>query len=291
MGSGKIESRRLSAISPQTRPSAAPTFSFENCTPEDSYRNCLWRVKRARLSLPPTDSHTPDTGWGGRTLFGLLEPSVTAMLIVRYNRFLSFSSKKWANSPVRNRTRKTLTASRGRLNEAQNRVTCRPSASEPSAGASSDRGGQNAAEQKEAKEPLAARIAAIGRNAEPAFQRYQRSVGYAFARERLEVQISAVRAMRIPGKRECDAPRVESAVACVASPRPQREKSAQEIADTLAMRAMAVRAPALRTNHFPDPPPCAAAQHTEKRPGEQAAQMADAVPRQCKMLPERIVNA
>jgi len=126
---------------------------------------------------------------------------------------------------------------------------------------------QNPADNQQTEKALTAWVTAIGRNSEPAFESHKRSVCYTRPRKSLQVKISAVRTMCVSREGERDAPSVEAAVASVASPRPEGHERANKIANALPMRSKAVRAAALRTNHFPDAPPCCRAGYSKSASG------------------------
>jgi hypothetical protein len=125
-----------------------------------------------------------------------------------------------------------------------------------------NQGRTNTTKRQDTKEPLPARVAAIGREPEEAFQENQSALLNAVPRDAFKVEIAASRAMGIPRKRERHAPGVESPVAGVASPGPQAGRGAQGIEHTVAMRAKTVRAPALRADHrIHSPPRCGASEY------------------------------
>ncbi len=130
---------------------------------------------------------------------------------------------------------------------------------------------QNPAEHQQTEKALSTWVTAIGRNSEPALEGHERSISYARPRKRLQVKISTLRTVRVAREGERDAPCVETAVAGVASPRAERHQRAKKIANALPMRSKAVRAAALRTNHFRDTPPYWRAGYSKRAGGASRA--------------------
>ena len=122
---------------------------------------------------------------------------------------------------------------------------------------------------QQAEEFFAAWVAAISRKSEEALHENQSSTLDARPRDTLEVEISAQWAMGVTRERERHVPGMEAAIARAASPGTQAEARADEIDHAAAMRAKAVRAAALRTDHLAGLPPRLARQDIQyQRPGQ-----------------------
>lgn len=99
------------------------------------------------------------------------------------------------------------------------------------------------------KEPRAAGVAAIGGKPKNPPQSSERAVFDAVARDSLEVEIAAARAVRVAQEHERDAAGVKTLIASTATPRKNPGGAKNEVRETAPMRAEAVRTPALRTDH------------------------------------------
>lgn len=166
---------------------------------------------------------------GGGTLSGLFEPTVTAMLIVRYyggrgqRRFPTLVSEQ--SLPVPSLTGDFLAdlGIHGR--------------------------GANAPKLPGAEKPMAAGIAAIGRKSKPALQHNHRPGFHSLARNMFQVEVAASRTMSVALERGGHAPAVESVIASMAPPRPQANHTGYEIEYATSMRSKTIGATTLRTNH------------------------------------------
>lgn len=166
---------------------------------------------------------------GGRTLSGLFEPAVTAMLIVRY-------------------------CGRGRERQGPGSGDCtagrmRILAGHFFANLGIQHRGPNTPELPRAEKPMAARVTAVGGKSEPALEQYHGPSLDALAGNMLQVEIAAAWTMRVALKRCGHAPTVKSAIAGVASPGTQPDHAGNEIEYAVAVRSKAIHTAALRTNH------------------------------------------
>jgi hypothetical protein len=89
--------------------------------------------------------------------------------------------------------------------------------------------GTNPAERPDAEEPPAARGAAVRGKSKQAFESDQSPLFDALTRERLEIEISASRAVGVGRKRDRHASSIKPAVAGVAPPGPQPGQCSEEI--------------------------------------------------------------
>lgn len=166
------------------------------------------------------------TSHGGGTLSAVFESPVTAMLIVRYH-----MRKLWL--PVfRAETFEARTLAGYFL--ARVALKCRRA---------------NAPELPCAEKTVAAGVATVGGKSEPALHCDHGSSFHALAGNMFEVEVTAARTMRVALEYSRDAPAVKSAVAGVASPRPEPSDAQGEIAYAAAVGSKAIRTAALRTNH------------------------------------------
>jgi hypothetical protein len=101
------------------------------------------------------------------------------------------------------------------------------------------------------EEFLPAGIAAVSGKSEPALDREERALLHALARNRLQIKISAFRAVGVTHKRERNAACIKSAIAPVASPGFQPRDLRNDIEGSTPMRAEAIATTAMRANHFP----------------------------------------
>jgi hypothetical protein len=115
----------------------------------------------------------------------------------------------------------------------------------------SNRGRQDPAVWKRAEESLPARITAVSRKSEPAFDGEKRALLHALTRYRLQIKISAFGAVGIAHKPERNAARIKPPVARMASPGFQPGELRNDIERSIAMRTEAIATAALRANHFP----------------------------------------
>lgn len=134
-----------------------------------------------------------------------------------------------------------------------------------------ERGRPDAAQRQNAEESLAARVAAIGGKSEKALGGHQRPAFDAIARQPLQIEITAARAVSEAQKRPGDARGVKTLVASVAAPRAQSGGAGKKVRDTTPVRAETIRAAALRTNHLRVIPPAPnARQYSQTRLYNQA---------------------
>lgn len=110
-------------------------------------------------------------------------------------------------------------------------------------------GRNNPANGQHAVEPPPARIAAVSRKSDEAFQQQQGARVDPVMPDALEVEISAGGAMGKTHESNRHAPGVESKVTRAASPGPQSHRRSDDIDQAPAMRTKTVRAPALRADH------------------------------------------
>lgn len=102
--------------------------------------------------------------------------------------------------------------------------------------------------RKNAEKPFAAWIATVGVESQEAFREEQGAVFNPIARNSLEVEIPAFRAMGEPCEGDRHTMAVKAALAGVAAPGLESGERNEKVQDSAAMRAVAVRAAALRTN-------------------------------------------
>jgi len=88
-------------------------------------------------------------------------------------------------------------------------------------GVALDQSRQNAAEFADAEEAVAARIAAVGGESEPALQKYQGAVFDSVAGDVLDIKIAATGTMREAFQDRGHAPGMKAPIATVAAPRAQ----------------------------------------------------------------------
>jgi len=131
-----------------------------------------------------------------------------------------------------------------------------------------DHGRQDTAEFANAEETVAAGIAAVGGKSEPALQKNEGAIFHSFARDMLDIEIAAARAVREAFQDGCDAPGLKAVLAAVAAPRAQAGATEEEVEGSVAVRAKTIVTATLWTNHG-----CSerVAQNTEKAgPGQDA---------------------
>jgi hypothetical protein len=104
-------------------------------------------------------------------------------------------------------------------------------------------------EASQRKEAFSAGIAAIGRKAQGPLDPTQPAFLYPGARDALQIEVSASRAVSHPGIRGRYEPRIKAFLAGKASPRAQAEKSHEQIAPAVPARTAAHITPAARTDH------------------------------------------
>ena len=112
-----------------------------------------------------------------------------------------------------------------------------------------DRRWNDAARRKDAEEAQAARIAAEGAEAEKTLQPEQRGLLDAIARQALQVEVSAARAMSKARERHGNPPRIKASIARSAAPGAQAGRGSEHVGRAAAARAEAIRAAALWANH------------------------------------------
>jgi hypothetical protein len=110
-------------------------------------------------------------------------------------------------------------------------------------------GRKNASELPNAVESLPARIAPVGRNMQQLLEKCQRVAVDAAARDTSEIEVPAPRAVREMTVGNCHASRVKSTLACLTAPWTRSGQRENEIHHAASVRAKAVRASALWTNH------------------------------------------
>jgi len=110
----------------------------------------------------------------------------------------------------------------------------------------------------QAEEFFAAGIAPVCGEAEKPLHGDPRAAARAVARNVLEIEVPAPRAVSVSGEGDCHAPGVKPQVTGVAPPRSQSGERAQKIENAVAVRTVTVRTPALGTNHFSAKPPLSA---------------------------------
>jgi len=103
--------------------------------------------------------------------------------------------------------------------------------------------------REQAEEFLAAGIAAVRGKAKKPLHAGQDTLIDAIAPNVLRVEIAAARAMGIAREGSRDRPGVKALIASVAAPWAQPQQRAYEIGNAASVRAVAIRAPALRTDH------------------------------------------
>jgi hypothetical protein len=121
--------------------------------------------------------------------------------------------------------------------------------------------GQDAAEFADTEEAVAAGIAAVCGESEPALQKNQSAILHALTRDMGDIEISAARAVREAFQHGSDPPGMKTPFATVAAPRAQTGGTGYEVEDSIAVRAKTILAATLGTNHGCSEP---AAQDTEK---------------------------
>jgi len=134
-------------------------------------------------------------------------------------------------------------------------------------------GRQNAPEFADAEKAVAARVAAVGGKLEPALQDNECAFFHSFARDVLDIEIAAARAVRKAFQDSCNPPGVKTVLAAVAAPGAQAGPTEEEIEDSVAVRAKTIVTATLRTNHD-----CSerVAKNTEKAGRGQDAENTDA---------------
>jgi hypothetical protein len=112
-----------------------------------------------------------------------------------------------------------------------------------------------------AEEPLPTGTAPVSRKSQPALQGEKRALFHTLPRDGLQIKISALGAVGIPREPKGHATRIKSPLAGVASPRLQTNEPRNQVQNSIPVRAKAISASAVRTNHFPNFPlvACAAA--------------------------------
>jgi len=102
---------------------------------------------------------------------------------------------------------------------------------------------------KKTEKSLAARVAAVGMKSQDAFREEKAVVFNPLARNSLEIEVSTLRAVGETSEGDRHAMSVETALASMATPGLKSCEGKEKVHNTTAMRAIAVRASALRTNH------------------------------------------
>ena len=100
-----------------------------------------------------------------------------------------------------------------------------------------------------AEEALPARIASVGGQAQKAFRKYQGAPVDPVTRNVVEVEVSALGAMREVGVRECHPARVEAEFTGFTAPGTASAQGEEEIRDATPVRTKAICTAALGTNH------------------------------------------
>jgi hypothetical protein len=163
-----------------------------------------------------------------------LEPPVTGMLILRYDRSSlpgNRAAKEAARQPARN---KLVSATH------RHRVFAfRPGR----------HGRKDPSDRADAEESLPARITTIGRKMQEALGKEHRPILHAVAGNTLQIEISASRAVGETGKAQRDPPGIKPSVARVAAPGSAPREREHKIHHSRTMRAEAIGAAALRTDH------------------------------------------
>jgi hypothetical protein len=103
--------------------------------------------------------------------------------------------------------------------------------------------------RKNTEESLAARIATVGVKAQEAFREEKCALLNALTGNTLEIEVSTLWAVREPCEGEGHTMTVKTALASMAAPGFKPRKPEEEVHYPAAMRAIAVRATALRANH------------------------------------------
>jgi hypothetical protein len=129
-----------------------------------------------------------------------------------------------------------------------------------------DHRGQDAAEFTDAEEAVAAGIAAVGGESEPALQKNEGAIFDAITGDMLDIEIAAARAMGEAFEDGSDLPGLKAPIAAVAAPRAQAGDTESEVEDSVAVRPKAIITATLWTNHRCSE---AVAQNTEKAGREQ----------------------
>ena len=111
------------------------------------------------------------------------------------------------------------------------------------------RHGNNAMKSAQAEEFGAARIAAIGMEPEQTPQQDEIAFVHAIAGDVLQVEIAALRAMRMPGIDGGDRPGIEAVFARAAPPGAQAEKGEEQVFRASPARPAAGFALTMRTQH------------------------------------------
>jgi hypothetical protein len=110
-------------------------------------------------------------------------------------------------------------------------------------------GGQNSLEWPDAKESLAAGIAAVSRESQQTLGEEKGTFLHSFARNAVQVEVPALRAMRQVEIVQRHAPRVKADFASFAAPGTAACQGKEKISEAGAVRTETFRAAALRTNH------------------------------------------
>jgi hypothetical protein len=108
---------------------------------------------------------------------------------------------------------------------------------------------ENVREASQREEAFSAGIAAIGGKAQSPLEPTQPAFLHPGAGDTLQIEVSASRAVGLPGVRDRYDPRIKAFLAGKASPRAQSEKSHQQIAPAVSARTSAQITPAARTDH------------------------------------------
>jgi len=130
-------------------------------------------------------------------------------------------------------------------------------------------GWNNATEQSNAEEPLAAGVAAVGRETQPTFQGDGYAILHTITRNPLEIEISAARTVRIAMVTEGHALGVKPAIAAVASPWLTAHQRKRKIQAAIAMGPKAIGTATLRADHLARVPRIVPMQNTENAQPEQ----------------------
>ena len=151
-------------------------------------------------------------------------------------------------------------------------------------------GGENAAERLHAEKAVPAGIASIRRKTKPTLECDHRASFHAFARDVLQVEVSAARAVRV--QRECRGhfPGVKPQLARHAAPRSRAGEARDKIGDAASMRSVAFSASAARTDHCLFDASAPKARTLKLRSISKTAQAGKFAPK-CPAMPPRVITA
>ena len=100
------------------------------------------------------------------------------------------------------------------------------------------------------EKPLPAGIAPVGWNPQRAFHPHEKAPVYAISGYGLKVKIAAPGTMRIAAERDRDTPRIEPAIAGMASPGSEAYSCGKKVENSVAVGPVTIATATLGTNHF-----------------------------------------